>query len=413
MQVPKQSSYVAIVSAIGSAIEYYSFITYILLSAYLGKAFFPNSDPLAAMLYTLLLFAVAYLIMPLSSLGFGFFADRIGRKKIMVIAIMLMALATFTIGLLPTYKTIGITATIALFVLRILQGLAQGAELPGAITFVSEHAEDKNQARLCGWLFFAVGSGALLSTFVNYILTSTLSQQAMFSYGWRIPFLLAGLLGIIGFLIRRYTKETPAFLKQQKIGVAEIPIITLLKEHWRKVLIGFGLVCGGSMLVNFGLALPGFLQTSFGYAAKDTYLATTFAFALDILLIIFSITADRIGLRKFYLYGVLINLICILPMFSLLLLHSKPALFAFILLYHLLILFLAACYPAMLSCLFPTKIRYSGVSLSYLGAYSIAGFTPLIVTHLYANFKNIWVVAMFLSTALLVSLISGICYRAK
>ena len=406
-----QTHYIALMSSIGSAMEYYCFITYILLSSYISELFFPASSGNTAMLYTLLLFAVSYLVMPISAVSFGFFADRIGRKQVMVVALMLMAIATFAIGILPSYQTIGITATISLFALRVLQGLAQGAELPGAITFISEHAQDKNQGVLCGLLFFAVGTGALLSTFVNYLLTSFLSRQEMLTYGWRIPFLLAGLLGIIGWKIRQTTTETPLFLQQQKIEIARVPIVTLLKDYFPKVLIGFSLVWSGAVLVNFGLFLPSFLQLNFGYSPRDTYLATTLVFAMDFLLIIFGLIADKITLKRFYLIGIIINLIAIYPLCYLLNFKSIIILFAFSMLYHLLILFLAASYPAMIARLFPTKVRYSGVALAYLGAYSIAGLAPLVINKIYLHFNSLIALACCLLFPCVLSLIAVMFYQ--
>jgi len=410
-QLPKKSYYLTIISAFGAAIEYYSFITYIMLSAYLGALFFPSSDPRTRMFSTLLLFAVGYVVMPLSAVLFSFFADRRGRKQTMLIALMLMAFATFAMGLVPTYKTIGVLAPLILLFLRILQGFAQGAELPSALTFISEHASDKHQGRLCGILFFAVGTGALLSTFVNYVLTSFLSEQAMLEFGFRIPFLLAGVLGIIGYKIRKNTTETPLFLSQKKSELVQMPVLALLKNYFPKVLIGFGLTWGGAVLINFGLFLPTFLQIHFGYLPKDTYLATTVGFSIDFLLIIFGIIADKISFRRFYLAGVIVSMLCIYPFFLLLKFKTLTALLMFVLLYHVLILLLAASYPSMITRLFPTKVRYSGVSLSYLGAYSIAGFVPVIINSCFMRLPNIITIVGCLFISLLISFVAGLYYR--
>jgi len=256
--------YIAFTSALGSALEYYSFIIYILLSAYLGKLFFPTNNPKTALLNTLLIFAIGYGAAPLGAFGCSFIADRLGRKRMMVLSLSLMAAATFAIGLLPTYHTLGITATLLLIFCRILQGLAQGAELPGAITFMSEHAQNQHQSALCGLLFFAVGTGALLSTLVNYLLTNIFTEQTILSFGWRIPFLIAGGLGIIGYKIRTCVAETPLFTAQKPTELTLAPMITALKNHGIKIIIGMGLVWSGAALVNFGLFLPAFLQTNFG-----------------------------------------------------------------------------------------------------------------------------------------------------
>lgn len=407
----KKMRYTVFISSLGSALEYYCFVIYIMLSAYLGKVFFPSQDQYAATLNTLLIFAIGYVVMPISAFSFGFIADRLGRKKVMLIAIMVMAFATLLIGILPTYSAIGVFAPICLVILRMAQGLAQGAELPGAITFINEHADDKNQARFTGFLFFAVGTGALLSTFVNYVLTNVLSEQDMLAFGWRIPFLFAGFLGIVGYKLRVGTLETPAFLNQKREELAKIPIFEVIKEHFSKILIGFGLVWGGAVLVNFGLYLPSFLQTNFGYAAKDTYLAMVAAFAIDFLLIVFGIIADRISLRKFYIIGAVVNVLLLYPICSLLQLKTTLALYAANILIHLLVLLLASCYPSMITRLFPTKVRYSGVALAYLGAYSIAGIVPFFVNKLYVYYGSFYAVIGFLIFSSIVSLAAGIFYR--
>jgi nitrate/nitrite transporter NarK len=233
----------------------------------------------------------------------------------------------------------------------------------------------------------------------------------MFRYGFRIPFLLAGVLGIIGYQIRKNTTETPLFLAQQKTDLARIPIITLLRHHLPRVFIGLGLVWSGAVLVNFGLFLPSFLQIHFGYLPKDTYLATTIAFALDFLLIIFGMLADKITFRRLYLIGVISNMICIYPLFLLLKNKSVAVLYVFMLLYHLLILILAACYPAMLARIFPTNIRYSGVSLSYVGAYSIAGFIPVIINSVFTRFPSVVSLSSCIFFALIISLVAGLYYK--
>lgn len=405
--------YIAFTSSLGSALEYYSFIIYILLSAYLGKLFFPTANATLALLNTLLIFALGYCAAPVGAFSFSFIADRYGRKRTMVLALSLMAAATFAIGLLPTYRTCGVIATGLLIGLRIIQGLAQGAELPGAITFMSEHAEDKRQASLCSLLFFAVGTGALLSTLVNYFLTKIFTEQEILNFAWRLPFLGAGILGIIGYKIRQHVAETPHFLAQKAEDLVRVPVFYALKYHGGKILIGMGLVWSGAVLVNFGLFIPTFLQTYFGYAAHDTYLAMSCGFAIDFLLIVFGVIADRISVKRFYLIGIIFNLCALYPIFSLLHTQNLAALYAFTLLSHFLVLLLAACYPTMLARLFPTKVRYSGVAFAYLTAYGLAGLTPVITAWLYNNCGGIIGIVGFFMGSFLLSLIAVIFYREE
>lgn len=405
--------YIAFTTSIGSALEYYSFIIYIMLASYLGKLFFPTKDPHTAMLAALLVFAVSYIVAPLGAFGFSFIADRIGRKQTMIISLTLMALASLLIGILPTYQSIGITATVLLFAFRILQGIACGAELPGAIVFLSEHAHDKHQGRFSGLLFFAIASGALISTLVISILTSLLNEKQMLTFGWRIPFLLAATLGIIGYKIRKNIPETESFTKQKQIAIARIPILLVIKEYLPQVLIGFGLVWTGAALVNFGLFAPAFLQSHFGYTAKETYFAMSSGFAVAFFLIIFGAIADIISFKRFYFIGILLNILLLYPVFHLLTYHSLATLFAFNILTHLMVLLLASSYPSMIARLFVTKVRYSGVSLAYIGAYSLAGLVPFILSYLYNSYASLWVLIGFFGISSLMSLIACICYKDR
>ncbi|MDF2941026.1 MAG: Metabolite:H+ symporter family protein, partial [Gammaproteobacteria bacterium] len=162
-----------LISSIGSALEYYNFVTYAMLAAYLSLLFFPKDNPVNAMLETMTLFSVAYLASPFGAV-LGVWADRKGRKTIFLISILMMTFATIAMGLLPTSHQIGLAGTLAIIGLRLIQGIAQGAELPGGITFITEHGEDNNRGFLCGLVFMGVGFGAVLSTLVNTILTSVL-----------------------------------------------------------------------------------------------------------------------------------------------------------------------------------------------------------------------------------------------
>lgn len=399
-QIPNAKT--ILTASIGSALEYYSYITYAMLAAYLSHLFFNQDNFNLALLQTFLLFAAGALMTPIGGITFAWFGDRFGRKNALLLSILLMAVSTFAIGLLPTPATIGFASTLLLILLRLLQGLAQGAELPGAITFITEHAEDKNRGRHCGLLFLGVGMGAGLSTFVNFLLTHLLSEAQILAWGWRIPFLLAGSLGGVAYLFRRVTLETPLFLAHTSPPAMQQPWRNLLNYPWQ-ILGGMGLVVFAASQVTFGLYIPVYLADYFAYKPTDIYLTMSVSFIVTAFFLPwFGTLSDKIGRRRQMLWAIAIGLPLLMLLFLLLKLHSLLILMLFSLLFYTGITALAACYPTMLAELFPTAIRYTGVATCYTGCYSLAAFTPVIAATLIDLTHNPFsVLALFAVTALL------------
>ncbi|MFE0225253.1 MFS transporter, partial [Streptomyces albidoflavus] len=199
-------------SLVGTTIEWYDFFLYGSAAALVfNKVFFPDSDPLVGTLLSFLTYAVGFAARPLGALVFGHYGDRLGRKKLLVISLLMMGGATFLIGLLPTHATIGTAAPLLLTVLRLVQGFALGGEWGGAVLLVSEHGDAKRRGFWASWPQTGAPAGQLLATAVLAVLTAVLSEQAFISWGWRIPFLLSGLLVLVGLWIRLSVEESPVF----------------------------------------------------------------------------------------------------------------------------------------------------------------------------------------------------------
>lgn len=252
---------VTLITSVGSALEYYDFITYILLASYLSQVFFPESDPIAGSLETLAVFAIAYIARPVGGLIFGHFGDKFGRKKVFLASILLMAASTFAIGLLPSYHAIGVLGAILLVVLRTIQGLSQGAELPGAITFIAEHASRTKRGSQLGLMMFGVALGAMLSTLVNLILHYNLDTAQFITWGWRIPFLIGGVLAIVGFYLRRSIPESPIFIDHkdtldEPLPEAQVQRFFKIMNLCLLVLLGIAGFYVLSMIYTFQARLP-------------------------------------------------------------------------------------------------------------------------------------------------------------
>lgn len=368
-------------TSLGSALEYYDFVLFMMFSPYIGETFFPASTPFVATLQTLSLFAVGYFARPLGGIIFGHIGDKHGRKSGFTYSIMLMALTTLCIAILPGYDRIGTLGAVALCLLRVLQGIAQGAELPGALTFISEHSPSNMRGWRCALVTMGVGFGASFSALVSYLLTTHLSHAQMLAFGWRLPFYLGGLIAIIGYFIRKMTQETPDFLQQP--NKAKVPIVELLTEYPRQIGQGIAITLFAACFIIFALYLPTYLNTYFGYPSSQVMLAFTVCTTLTSLLIpVFGALSDRLGRARVLSSVALLILCSLFLLFNLLRLGSTPVLFLFMFTYQVLISIMAACYPAMLAELFPTKVRYSGIAFCYNTSFSLASMVPLLASAL-------------------------------
>src|SRR6202162_321833 len=221
--------------ALGNAMEWFDFGVYSYIAVTLGKVFFPSSNPGAQLLATFGTFAAAFLVRPLGGMVFGPLGDRIGRKRVLAMTMIMMAVGTFCIGLIPAYGSIGIFAPILLLVARLVQGFSTGGEYGGAATFIAEFATDKKRGFMGSFLEFGTLVGYVLGAGCVAVLTATMSEQSLLSWGWRIPFLIAGPLGLIGLYIRLKLEETPAF--QREADKRESEAHSTPKEQFRDMLI--------------------------------------------------------------------------------------------------------------------------------------------------------------------------------
>ncbi len=373
---------ITILTSIGAGLEYYDFVIYAMLAGYISKIFFPSTDHYASLMATYAIFAIGYLARPVGGVIFGVIGDRYGRKYTFMTAILLMAISTCLMGLLPSYASIGISATVTFSLLRLLQGLSFGAELPGSLTFLTEHVSEKHRGTYCGFMVFSVGLGATIGSFVPSLISYFLSKLQILEWGWRIPFILGAVLAIIGFIVRRKTTETPYFIKEKK--KPKIAIIELFKIGNIKVLYGIGIMIFPACFVIFFLCMPTYLHDAFGYKTSQIYPTMTIGFIWSTLLIpVFGWISDKVGRKKLLFFSNVVFIIIAYPLFNVLFLNNMFALILFVLVYQTIIAAMAGCYFAMLPENFPTAIRFTGVAFCYNIAYVIASFIPLLVNYTY------------------------------
>ena len=372
---------------IGQIFEIYDFLIYAFMALPLAKAFFPSGDPVAALLATFATFAVGFVMRPVGAVVIGHYGDRHGRRAALVVTIGLMATATGVVGLIPSYASWGLAAPIILTICRMLQGFSTGGEWGGAAAFLVEYAPADRRGLIGSYQQAATALGLLFATFVAYILTALMDPAAFTAWGWRIAFLVGFVLGPIGYYLRTRVEETPAYertVSQQE--VSQSPLRVAFTEFSTPVYAAFGLSIIGCVInYVYIIFLPSFAQQQLHIAPSTTYLSTIIA-GLIYLFVTPAMggLSDRIG-RKAMFFGVsALSVLLAYPLF--LLLVSMPNATGLILtqaIASLLLTMYTGPICAVLSEMFPTRVRYTALSVSYGFAVAIfGGFAPYISTFL-------------------------------
>jgi len=398
-------------AAIGNGVEWYDYGVYGFLAVTLGQVFFPPGDPTGQLLATFGAFAAALAMRPLGGVVFGALGDRVGRQTTLATTMILMAGATFAIGLLPSYATFGIGASILLFVFRLIQGFSTGGEYGGAMTFVAEHAPDKRRGFLTSWLEFGTLGGFVLGSGIVTALTFFMPPEAFLSWGWRIPFLVGGPLGLIGLYLRLKLSETPAFEQKKESDEREEgtqSVGSQLKDtvvgQTRPLTICAGLVIAFNvtdyMLLTY---MPTYLNENLRFdPTLGLLIVLVVMVAMMGLTVVVGRLSDRIGRRRIIMAGSIGFLVLSVPGFLIIQALSVPAIFGGVLMLGLLLVCFTGTMPATLPALFPTRIRYAGLSIGFNVAVSLfGGTTPLIVAGLIAATGNLLMPAYYLMFAAL------------
>ncbi|MER7787294.1 MFS transporter [Streptomyces sp. NPDC097640] len=411
-------------SLIGTTIEWYDFFLYGSAAALVfNKLFFPDSDPLVGTLLSFLTYAVGFAARPIGALVFGHYGDRLGRKKLLVLSLLLMGGATCAIGLLPTHATVGSLAPVLLTTLRLVQGFALGGEWGGAVLLVSEHGDARRRGFWASWPQTGAPAGQLLATGVLSALTALLSDDAFESWGWRVPFLLSGLLVLVGLWIRLSVDESPVFkeaLARAETRKAEadrtgdlaekLPLVAVLRHHWRDVLVAMGarMAENISYYVITAFVLVYATSDHAGLDKQTALNAVLIASAVHFAVIpAWGALSDRIGRRPVYLLGAAGVGAWAFPFFALI---DTGDFGSLLLAVTVGLVFHGAMYApqaAFFSEMFATRMRYSGASIGAQFASVAAGApAPLIATALLADYDSSTPISLYVIAAALLTLVA-------
>ena len=407
---------VVMASLIGTTIEWYDFFLYGSAAALIfNKLFFPSYDPAIGTLLAFATYAVGFVARPVGGVVFGHYGDRIGRKRLLMISLILMGVATVLIGLLPTYEQIGIWAPILLVLLRLIQGFAVGGEWGGAVLLAAEHGDAARRGFWASWPQAGVPAGLVLASGVLALLSSVQSEAEFVAWGWRVPFLLSALLVVVGWWIRTSVAESRTFSEEVEAKAPpKAPALDVLRERPMGVVIGSGL--------RFGENISYYVITVFSLTYIVDVAGLSRSTALSAVLIgsifhfftipLMALLSDRIGRRPVYAAGALGLALFSFAFFPMLGSAELAVIFAAVAIGLILHGAMYGPQAAFISELFPTRIRYSGVSIAYQLTSIVAGsLAPMIALGLYQHYKSALPVAIYVGVACAVSGITALLAR--
>lgn len=400
-----------IAGSIGNFIEWYEFAVYGFLATVIARNFFQlaGEAPLTGLILTYASFAIAFFFRPLGAIIFGRIGDRIGRKPTLIIVLVMMTLATTAIGLVPVYASIGIAAPLILTGLRILQGLFAGGEYGGAVSLMTEFAPRGKRGLYGAWQSFTVALGLLAGAGIVALISVVLSPEELYAWGWRLPFFLAIPMGGVALWLRVKMEETPGFLRQQKQQQQYPQPTANVGQTLKAILTGIGrLIVWSAAGYTYLVIMPAYLQSSLHTGFNQALLIAVISnigFAMTILPA--GILSDKWGRRNVMVVAAVLLLILALPLLKILQAESSTLLVKalVVLVAGGLVGMLAGPGPAMLSEMFPTKVRYTGLGLAYSLSNAIfSGCAGLIITGLIKQTGNLDIPAYYVMATAVVSI---------
>jgi metabolite-proton symporter len=400
-----------VASTVGTTIEWYDFFLYGTMAALVFPAlFFPRASPFVGQILSFGTFTVGFIARPLGGVVFGYLGDRVGRKSTLVATLLLMGLSTMLIGVLPTYGQIGVTAPLILTLLRFVQGIGVGGEWGGAVLLALEYGHRGRRGFHASWPQAGVPLGLLASTGVVELFQGVQSEATFRSWGWRVPFLLSGVLIAVGLVIRARILETPLFARlQQSEQIAQAPIREVLRHHWREILLAAGArLSENSCFYLFSVYVIAYAREKLHVRERRALLAVSLAAAAEFIAMpIYGLLSDHWSRKGVYILGCLVLIAYALPYYALLA-TGDPVWFIVA-----VVLSLAGCHAMLYSVqaslipeLFGTRLRYSGASIGYQLASPIAGgLAPLIAASLAEAFPDqFWPLAQYIIVITVISL---------
>lgn len=402
-------------TVIGSGLEWFDFSGYAFFAVIIGKLFFPAGNEATSLLLALATFGVGFVVRPFGGILLGVYADRVGRKKALSLAMLIMAAGSAIIAFAPTYESIGIAAPCLIVVARMLQGLSAGGEMGGATAFLTEHAPPDKRAFYSSWIQTSVGFAVVLASLVGTLIVSTMSEEALMSWGWRIPFVVGMLVAPVGYYIRLKIDETPEFTVESKRSVT--PLRDVIHQYPRQVLSSLLMVVLWTVCTYVILFyIPTYATRSLHLPQQQGFISGIVSGSvLMVMAPVFGALSDRIGKRKVLLTAAVVILTATYPLFWYL--NNTPT-FSTLLAFQVIFGMLIAAYTgpilAIFTEMFPSRVRTTGLSLAYNGAVTLfGGFASFIITWLMTMTGDPKSAAYYIMFAAVVSLLGASLMKNK
>lgn len=395
--------------AIGNFVEWYDFAIYGFFATIIAGQFFPSENEVASLLATFAVFAVAFFMRPLGAFIFGYYGDRVGRRTTLAVAVVMMGAATMLIGIMPTYAQVGVLAPILLVLARLLQGLSAGGEWGGSAAFMVEYAPEGRRGLYGSWQQFSIVGGLLVGSAAGGLLGVILSEDALNSWGWRIPFIVGAVLGLVGLYLRLRLEDTPAFREIEESGeIQPSPIRATFTSHLGSSLTAIGFTVAWTVSYYVLLTyMPTYLSANLGIPLSQALLSN--AVGLIVLMTLIPFTgrlSDRLGRKPFLIAFSALLLLLTYPLFLLISTGNLVGIVLGQVIFGVVISLFSGPGPAALVEMFPTNIRYSALGISYNLAVAVFGGTaPFIATFLISRTGSNLSVSFYLIAASLVTLI--------
>lgn len=375
-------------SFIGNFIEWFDYASYGYLATVIATVFFPAEDRTVALLSTFFVFAISFVLRPIGAVFWGNWGDKYGRRWALSWSIIVMSGATFLIAFIPSYATIGIAAPALLLILRMAQGFSASGEYAGAAAFLAEYAPQGKRGLYTSLVPASTAAGLLVGSLFATVLHTTLSEDAVTSWGWRIPFLLAGPLGLVGRYIRVHLEDSPVYqhlVENAAKNVARAPVREVLSKHWKKVMIAFGVTClnaaGFYLVLSY---MPTYLAEELKVPETPAFLASTVALAVYIgSIFLMGHLSDIVGRKRMLVIACVLFIVLTVPLFALLGTGNFAVIVAVEIAFVILLSTNDGTLATFLAEMFPTRVRYTGFALSFNTANALLGGTaPLVATWL-------------------------------
>lgn len=372
--------------AIGNFIEWYDFSVYGYFATIIAAQFFPSEDRVASLLATFAVFAISFFMRPVGAFIFGHYGDKVGRRNTLAVVVILMGIATFMIGVLPTYAQIGVAAPILLVVARLLQGLSAGGEWSGSAAFMVEYAPEERRGLYGSWQQVSIVAGLLVGSGMGAALGTVLSEEALNSYGWRITFILGIVVGLVGLYLRLRLEDTPAFRAlEEHEEVESAPIKESFVSHNKESLTAIGFTVGWTVSYYILLTyMPTFVSETAGLPLTQALVSNAIGLAVLMALIPFTgALSDRVGRKPLLIAFAALITLATYPLFLLISTGSFLLVVLGQMIFGVIIALFSGPGPAALVEMFPTNVRYSALGVSYNLAVALFGGTaPFIATYL-------------------------------